>query len=155
MLSLLLALVFSPPTFTHDVAPILYRNCVTCHHPGTNSVFSLLTYADVRPRARLIAAVTSRRYMPPWKPEHGYGPEFQNARGFTDQQIDTIRRWVDEGALECNNADLPAQPLFVVSFQLGHPDLTLPMPDQYELRAYRAHIFRNFVLPIPASTPRY
>src|ERR1051326_1591402 len=155
MLSLLLALVFSPPTFTHDVAPILYRNCVTCHHPGTNSVFSLLTYADVRPRARLIAAVTTRRYMPPWKPEPGYGPEFQNARGLTDQQIDTIQRWVDEGALEGNNADLPSPPHFVDSFQLGTPDLILRMPEPYELRAGGPDIFRNFVLPIPASTARY
>ena len=151
----MLALLVTAPTFSHDIAPILYRNCVTCHHPGLNSTFSLLTYADVRPRARLIAAVTKRRYMPPWKPEHGYGPEFQNARGLTDQEIEAIQHWVDEGALEGNAADLPSAPHFVDSFQLGTPDLIIRMPEPYELRADGPDVFRNFVLPIPASTVRY
>ncbi len=71
MLSFLIFLAFASPTFSHDIAPILYRNCVACHNNGTNSPFSLVNYEDVRPRARSIAAVTKSRYMPPWKPEHG------------------------------------------------------------------------------------
>jgi mono/diheme cytochrome c family protein len=59
----------SQPTFNRDVAPIVFGHCLTCHHPGTNGAFSLLTYADVRPRAASIAAATRSRYMPPWKPE--------------------------------------------------------------------------------------
>ena len=43
------------PTFTRDVAPILYANCVTCHRPGEIGPMSLLSYQDVRPWARSIA----------------------------------------------------------------------------------------------------
>ena len=34
------------PTFTRDVAPILYKHCAVCHHAGQVAPFSLLTYAD-------------------------------------------------------------------------------------------------------------
>src|ERR1017187_2213951 len=34
----------STPTFARDVAPILYRHCAICHHPGEVAPFSLLTY---------------------------------------------------------------------------------------------------------------
>ncbi len=74
-LCLSVALVFpaEPPTFAHDIAPIVYEKCATCHHPGDAAPFSLLTYQDVKKRAAQIAAAVRSRYMPPWLPEHGYG----------------------------------------------------------------------------------
>jgi hypothetical protein len=38
------------PTYSKDVAPILYKNCTGCHRPGEIAPMSLLTYDDVRPR---------------------------------------------------------------------------------------------------------
>ena len=43
------------PTFTKDVAPIFYKNCVSCHRPGEMAPMSLLTYESARPYARSIA----------------------------------------------------------------------------------------------------
>ena len=40
------------PTYTKDVAPILFKNCTGCHRPGEIGPMSLLTYDDVRPRAK-------------------------------------------------------------------------------------------------------
>src|SRR5215208_1420891 len=60
-------------TFSRDVAPILFERCATCHRPGQSGPFSLLTYEDVRPRARRIAEVVRSRAMPPWKPEADHG----------------------------------------------------------------------------------
>ena len=45
------------PTFHKDVAPILNANCVSCHRPGEIGPMSLLTYDDVRPRAKDIRDV--------------------------------------------------------------------------------------------------
>ena len=87
----------SSPTFGRDIAPILARHCITCHHPGVNGAFSLLTYEDARPRARAIAAATTSRYMPPWKPDRGYSEAFLAARGLSDDEIATIRQWADAG----------------------------------------------------------
>ena len=46
------------PTFTKDIAPILFENCSSCHRPGGGAPFDLLTYDDAReqpevPQARL------------------------------------------------------------------------------------------------------
>src|SRR5216117_816672 len=67
------------PTFNKDVARLLYQHCATCHRPGEVAPFSLLTYEDAAKRAKLIASAAERRFMPPWKPEPGYG-KFANER---------------------------------------------------------------------------
>ena len=41
-----------PPTFTKDVAPILYSSCVGCHRSGEVAPMSLISYEDVRPWAK-------------------------------------------------------------------------------------------------------
>ena len=71
-----------PPTFAHDIAPIVYEKCAPCHHPGEAAPFSLLTYEDVKKRAAQIATVTRSGLMPPWLPEHGYG-DFADERRLT------------------------------------------------------------------------
>jgi hypothetical protein len=41
-------------TFTKDVAPIVQEHCQTCHRPGEGTPFSMLTYEDARPWAKLM-----------------------------------------------------------------------------------------------------
>src|SRR5262245_22689191 len=60
-------------TYNEDIAPIVAESCATCHRPDGAGPFSLITYEDVRKRAGQIARVTAARFMPPWKPEPGYG----------------------------------------------------------------------------------
>ena len=48
------------PTFSGDVAPILYKNCVSCHRPGEVAPMSLITYRDVRPWAEIFGSGSSR-----------------------------------------------------------------------------------------------
>src|SRR2546423_4914459 len=83
-------------TFSENIAPILYENCVTCHRPGEAAPFGLISYEDVKKRGALIATVTKSRYMPPWHAEHGYG-EFTGERHLTDTQIAAIQEWVTQG----------------------------------------------------------
>src|ERR1022692_4904707 len=80
------------PTFNKDVAPILYQNCATCHHPGEVAPFSLLSYSDAKRYAPVIADATSKHIMPPWKAEPGFG-DFQNIRALSDAQIATLTAW--------------------------------------------------------------
>src|SRR3954465_2790149 len=56
----------APPTFSKDVAPILFKSCVECHRPTAMAPMSLLTYEDARPWARAIKQKVSTRQMPPW-----------------------------------------------------------------------------------------
>src|SRR5712691_7312871 len=122
------------PTFNTDVAPILYQNCASCHRPGEVAPFSLLSYQDAAKRAKLLATVTARRYMPPWKAEPGYG-HFANERRLTDEQIALIKDWADAGAPEGDAAEKPALPTFIDGWQSGKPDQVLTAPAKYSLPA--------------------
>ena len=141
-------------TFTHDIAPILFRHCSACHRPGQSAPFSLVTYEDVRPRANRIAQVTSRREMPPWKPEPGYG-RFQGERRMTDAEIATIGTWIAQGMLRGNAVDAPAVPPSSDGWQLGTPDVVVQMPEPWVLPAERRDVFRTFVMPIPIEVAAY
>ena len=114
-------LAAAAPTFNQDIAPILYQNCATCHRPGEVAPFSLLTYQDAAKRASLIAAVTKKRYMPPWKPEPGYG-DFDHVRRLTDDQIAQLQEWAATGAQEGDAANKPVVPTFPSGWQAGEPD---------------------------------
>src|SRR3974390_1025088 len=109
--SVLPALFAAAPTYNKDIAPILNAQCALCHRPGEVAPFSLLTYQDASKRATLIAAVTAKRFMPPWLPEPGYG-EFQHERRLTDGQIALIAAWAKAGAPEGDAKDKPAPPKF-------------------------------------------
>ena len=97
-----------PVTFAKDVAPILQEKCQICHQPNSVAPMSLLTYREARPYARLIKEKVAARVMPPWHVNRTVGiQEFKNDRGLTDEQIDTIVRWVDAGAPLGDLADMP------------------------------------------------
>jgi tetratricopeptide (TPR) repeat protein len=142
-------------TFTKDVAPILFAHCAPCHRPGEVGGFSLLSFADARPRAASIARVTRARLMPPWKPEPIAGVSFVGERRLDQADIDTIARWVDGGALEGDPSELPARPRFPDGWRLGEPDLVVAMAAPYQLAARAEDVLRNFVIPIPLTSVRY
>lgn len=144
----------TPITFNKDVAPILFEHCAICHRPGQSGPFPLLTYEDARKRARLIADVTSRRYMPPWLPEPGCG-EFAGKRGLSEGEIGVLRQWSSEGALEGQASDLPPRPQWPDGWLLGKPDLVLELPKSYTLSGEGKDVYRNFVVPVPLERQRY
>ena len=41
-------------TFSKDIAPIVYKNCVSCHGQGEIAPMSLITYKEIRPWAKAI-----------------------------------------------------------------------------------------------------
>ena len=144
------------PTFSHDVAPVLYRQCASCHHPGGVAPFSLLTYQDAAKRARLIATVTAKRYMPPWLPEAGPSDlHFQGERRLTDREIATLARWAEAGAPLGSAAETPSAPRFPDGWQLGKPDLEVEMRTAYEVPAEGPDQYRCFAIPTPAGRDRW
>jgi mono/diheme cytochrome c family protein len=142
------------PTFNRDIAPIVFANCVTCHHPGGIGPFSLTDYHEVKKHAELIGRVTTSRYMPPWLPEPGYGT-FAGERRLRDEQVATIAQWVKAGAPEGSAADLKVEPHWSDDWRLGKPDLVVTMPQPYTLAADGNDVYRNFVIPNVVSQDRY
>jgi hypothetical protein len=141
-------------TFNRDIAPIIFKECSPCHRPNQPGPFNLLTYLDARKRAREIAEVTSKRAMPPWLLEQGYG-EFKDERRLTEAQIHLIGEWVATGCAEGNAADLPPLPQWPERWQLGEPDLVLKIPEPYTLAESGRDIWRTFLIPAPLRTNRF
>lgn len=146
LLAASLAQAANAVTFSENIAPILYGNCVTCHRPGQAAPFSLISYDDAKKRGGLIASVTKSRYMPPWHAEHGYG-EFLDERRLSDAQIAMIGEWVRQGMPEGDRTKMPKPPEFADGWRLGKPDLILEMPAAFEIPADGPDIYRNFTIP--------
>jgi hypothetical protein len=140
-------------TYSKDIAPLLWKNCVICHRPGEIGPFSLLTYKDAAKRARHLKEVTASHRMPPWKPKPGFG-EFMGERRLTADEIALLGRWVDTGAQEGDAADLPAMPKFASGWRLGTPDLIIKAPEMFNVPADGKDIFRYFVIPSGVVEPK-
>ena len=134
-------------TFTKDVAPILFQNCVSCHRPGEAAPFSLLTYQDVKKNAKVVARVTQSRLMPPWKADKG-DVSFRNERRLTESEIATLQAWLVAGTPEGDAKDLPEAPAFAGGWPLGKPDLVVKMPKAYHVPAEGRDVYRNFAVSL-------
>jgi len=142
------------PTYTRDVAPILYKNCVACHRAGEIAPMSLMTYAEVRPWARTIRQATAQGIMPPW---HAAAPAgtFENERRLTDVEKDVIARWVAAGAPQGDPKDLPSPPHFTEGWQIGKPDVVFEMPEEYAVPASGTIEYEYFYIPTNFTEPKW
>jgi Flp pilus assembly protein TadD len=144
----------SQPTYTRDIAPMLFHSCAPCHRPGEAAPFSLLTYADAKSHARLIVDVTQRHIMPPWLPSPD-DPKFADDLRLSSAEIKRLQDWVDQGAREGNPADLPPVPQWVEGWQLGKPDVIVKATKPYALAAGGTDTYWNFVFRSPVDRPRW
>ena len=133
-------------TFAADVAPILYRNCVSCHHPGGIAPFSMLNFDTVRGRLKDMADVLHERKMPPWFAVAPPGT-FRNERGLSDAQRTTILRWIATGASFGDSARLPTPPSFPSGWEIGTPDAVFTMQEDFHVPARGTVEYMYFEVP--------
>jgi hypothetical protein len=93
-------------TFYKDVAPLLQKNCETCHRPGQIAPMTFQTYESARPWARAIKAAVLSKKMPPWFADSASG-HILNDRSLKAAEIDTLVKWADAGAPPGNPNDAP------------------------------------------------
>jgi tetratricopeptide (TPR) repeat protein len=141
-------------TFNRDLAPIIFRSCAPCHHPGEAGPFSLLTYGDAKSHARQIADVTQKRIMPPWLPEPG-AFKFNDDLHLTPEEIALFKKWIDDGMTEGSPSDLPPAPRFNSGWHLGEPDLILHADSPFEVPASGSDVYWNFIFRPPLEKTRW
>jgi len=150
------------PTFSKDVAPILQAKCQACHQPNSIAPMSLMTFQEARPWARSMKERVSSRQMPPWHIDKSVGIQsFKNDMSLTDEQIDTIVRWVDGGAPQGDPKDLPpAQPPVTtnewrgVTNGYGPPDVVIKS-SEYTMPAQHQDVWYRPQSDIPITEPRW
>lgn len=133
-------------TYSGHVAKILHQRCANCHHPETAAPFSLLTYEDARDWSEMIREVVTQRRMPPWNidPRHGH---FENDLSMTQEEINTLIAWIDDGAPMGDASEIPDPPEFADGWMIGEPDLVLKMPEEYSVPATGTVEYQYFVTP--------
>ena len=141
-------------TFSKDIAPIFYKNCVGCHRSGEIAPMSLITYKEVRPWAKAIREKVANREMPPWHLDSRYG-NWENDRRLTQKEIDVIVAWIDGGAAEGSAKDLPALPKFASGWQIGEPDMVFQMPIEFRVPAEGSVPYQHFTVPTNFKEDRY
>ena len=150
-----------PVTFTKDVAPILQQRCQECHRTGSMAPMSLLTYDETRPWAKAIRQRVITRQMPPWHIDKAVGVQkFKNDISLTDEQIDTIVRWVDAGAPQGDLKDMPtprkwpADNEWKAAAELGQPDIVVKS-EPYTMAAHHQDVWWRPTSDIPVTEPRW
>ena len=119
-------------TFARDIAPIFQKNCQQCHRPGSIGPMSLTNYQEVRPWARSIKNRVVMGEMPPYRYDRHVGiQDLQDDLRLSLSEIETIARWVEDGAPLGDPTDLPPPLTFpdlnewAFEDEFGPPDLVV------------------------------
>lgn len=120
-------------TYAKDVAAIIQQNCQVCHREGGIGPMELMSYDDVRMYAPLIRDQVSNRMMPPYYYDNDIGiQELQEDWRLSDEDINMVVAWVDQGSPLGDPADMPPPADLVdadgwsLSPTLGPPDIVIP-----------------------------
>ena len=123
-----------PPTFYRDIVPILQSRCQGCHRSGEIAPMPLLTYRQVRPWAKAIREAAETKAMPPWFAVPGIR-HFANDPSLTENQIETISRWVAGNAPEGDPRDAPAPPKWAEGWNIPNPTSVFEMAAPVQIPA--------------------
>ena len=119
-------------TYSADVASIIQENCTVCHRAGGIGPMELVTYENVRMYAPLIKNKVANRLMPPYYYDNDVGiQDLKEDWRLSQEDINTIVAWVDQGAPLGNADEIPALDLldtndWSLSALFGEPDLLAP-----------------------------
>ncbi len=133
-------------TYHQQIAPILRRRCVNCHRAGQSAPLELTTYEQVYSWLDTIEEVIRDQRMPPWfaNPDHG---EFKNFAGLTSVEQDQLFRWIAADGPEGDRITAVAlEPLPPSEWNIGEPDLVLPIPEPFTVAAKGIIDYQYFVV---------
>ena len=140
------ALAAPTVSFHKDIEPILQDRCQGCHRPGEVGPMPLMTYEQARPWAKAIKSAVVQRKMPPWPINPHYG-RFSNDRSLSQEQIDLLAAWADNGAREGSLADAPKPRTWVNGWNIPTPDAVIEMPQAFDMPAAGRVEYQYIVIP--------
>jgi hypothetical protein len=89
------------PTYHTDIAPLLQRECMSCHQEGGIGPFELTTYDQAKAQKDLMAFSVAARRMPPGILDNsGDCQHFPDARWLSEEDIALFAAWAEADAPE-------------------------------------------------------
>ncbi len=138
-------------TFSEHIAPIIYKNCTSCHRRGEAGSFRLLTYQDAAAHAQLLKYVTQSGYMPPWPADASYS-HFIDEKVLSADEIAMVAAWADNGCEMGDTSKAPKPPEFTVGSQVGKPDLVIKLREPFKIKGNGKDLF--LLMRVPYEIPK-
>ena len=114
------------PTFSKDIAPIIFEKCTPCHRPTQPGHYHFTNYNQVKSNARAILYSIQHNIMPPWPADPNY-THFLGEKYLTTDEKNKSEKWT---SLECpigEESKIPTLPHFPKGSMIGEPDLRIPV----------------------------
>ena len=143
----------SAPTWSSDVACIVYSHCTSCHNSTGIAPFSLVSYSDAYLNMQSMKYDVSIKKMPPYLPNTSY-QKYADMHRLTDQEIKTISDWVVAGGPQGDSTLAPPPPVYTTNVVITNPDVTARIPD-YTVPFTGNDLYRCFVLTAPADSDHF
>ena len=115
------------PTWAENIAPIMFKSCTGCHHPGGAAPFSLMTYKEAKQYKTSVHHAVSEGNMPPWPPDVQYS-QFAYQRALPEIEKQALLAWANGTAPEGNPANAPTPPQYSNNGFIPNPDLRIQIP---------------------------
>lgn len=144
-------------TYHKDVAPLLSRNCLSCHQTGGMAPFALDTYAAAARYANAMRDSTAAHHMPPFLADVKANCEpLREVRVLSDSEINLLAAWVEQGSAEGTPPSTP--PTSPVPPSLPREDAVLRLTEPYTpvgSAAYPQDDYRCFVVDPGTKTDQF
>ena len=134
-------------TYSEHIAPLLQKHCQRCHRPNAEGPFPLLSFADAKQHGAMIGEVVKQQRMPPWFGSKQHG-KFINRTVMSSDERQLVADWIAGGKREGEPKKLPKPLEFPkTKWQIGRPDLVIPIPTEQKIPAEGYIPYRYVVLP--------
>lgn len=138
-------------TYHNQIARIIQANCIECHRSGAVAPIAFESYAEVKDYAGMIGNVVKRGIMPPWfaapLPEEKNADQktqhWANDRSLSQQDKETLFKWIESGAPEGDPADAPLPISFPDGWLIGKPDAVFQFADPVAIKATGTMPYKN------------
>jgi len=146
--------VTSKYDYNNDVLPLLRDHCGRCHFEGGPAPMSLMAYQDAVPWAQAIRDELTSGRMPPW-PVDPTSPAVRIGYPISARDLDTIVEWASGGTPEGGFQAAQPVAIFHSRWNLGTPDLTIPIDIEQTVAANTIDEIREFLLPTNLAETRW
>lgn len=138
-----------PYSYARSIAPLLQKNCISCHYNGGIGPWSMDRHATVKTWAPKIRQAIMLQKMPPWHADPAIG-DFAHNRAMSGEEKRTLIRWIEAGAPRGNGSDPLLNPGLEgpSDWPLGPPDIILKVPTM-KIPAEGVLAYQYAMLPVP------
>jgi peroxiredoxin len=136
-------------SYSHSIAPILQKRCVSCHQTGGIGPWAMESHASVKAWAGRMRQAIMLKQMPPWHADPSIG-EFRHSLALPPGETKTLVRWINAGAPRGTGPD-PLQTKSentIDDWPLGEPDIILTVPT-FKIPAEGILAWQYVKLPVP------